>query len=142
MVKFVYRTFLRNFWADLRTLPARCYIIGCNRRVAMSSALGSVPSRPADRRAAELRWPITSVRTKMKSKKRIALAFPTGVPHFQRVLHGIVGYARTHGDWAFSTSPETFSVSIDELKENVGRIAIRHFPDATTAPDHDPAYGD
>ncbi len=52
----------------------------------------------------------------MIAKRRIALAFPTGVPHFQRVLHGIVAYARKHGDWTFSTSPETFSVSIDELK--------------------------
>ena len=52
----------------------------------------------------------------MKPKKRVALAFPTGIPHFRRVVRGIADYAKDHGGWTFSTSPETFSVSIDELK--------------------------
>jgi len=47
--------------------------------------------------------------------KRIALALPLGVPHLERVVHGIHLYAREHTDWDFVTSPETHSIPVATL---------------------------
>lgn len=49
--------------------------------------------------------------------KRIALAFPTGVQHLERVAFGIRRYANENGNWAILTNPETHFLSISSLRK-------------------------
>ena len=72
--------------------------------------------------------PITSPVSK---PKRIALALPLGVPHLERVVHGIHLYAREHTDWDFVTSPETHSIPVATLSgwDGDGVIAMVNTPD-------------
>jgi LacI family transcriptional regulator len=51
----------------------------------------------------------------MPKTKRIALALPLGVPHLERVVHGIHLYGREHAGWDFVTSPETHSIPVASL---------------------------
>jgi LacI family transcriptional regulator len=48
--------------------------------------------------------------------RHIALAFPVGLAHLQRVMQGIVEYARGHGRWLFTTSPEAVTLPIQSLR--------------------------
>jgi LacI family transcriptional regulator len=50
-----------------------------------------------------------------KNKRRIALALPLGVPHLERVVHGLRLYGREHANWDFVTSPETHSIPVSSL---------------------------
>ena len=48
--------------------------------------------------------------------RRIALAFPEGVPHLARTLRGIHEYAREHRDWSLVISPEAHFPPVSSLK--------------------------
>ena len=60
------------------------------------------------------------MRSKKKSKLRVALAFPVGLAFTDRLMHGILDYAREHGDWSFARLPEMIGPSIDWLREWTG----------------------
>lgn len=47
--------------------------------------------------------------------KRIGLAFPLGLAFVERLLQGILGYARARGGWVFTRMPEQLHLSIDWL---------------------------
>jgi len=53
---------------------------------------------------------------KPKSKNRIALAFPMGLAFVERLMHGILDYAKERGGWSFTRLPELLSPSIDWLQ--------------------------
>lgn len=59
--------------------------------------------------------PPDTSRIPVPKNKRIALALPLGVPHLERVVHGLRLYAREHTDWDFITSPETHSIPVGSL---------------------------
>lgn len=48
--------------------------------------------------------------------KRIALAFTIGLPHVERILRGILDYARQRGPWHLDFNPETGGISIASLR--------------------------
>ncbi len=52
----------------------------------------------------------------VKPYREVALALPAGVPHLERVLHGIRIYAQRHADWVFIASPETHFMSVAGLE--------------------------
>lgn len=54
------------------------------------------------------------------------MAFPMGLAHLQPLVQGITDYAREHGHWAFTTSPETVTLSVQSLKgwQGDGVIAV------------------
>lgn len=47
--------------------------------------------------------------------KQIALAFPMGVSHLERVAYGIRRYSREHGNWQLITNPEKHILEIGQL---------------------------
>jgi len=47
--------------------------------------------------------------------KQIALAFPMGVSHLERVAYGIRRYSRERGDWQLITNPEKHILEISQL---------------------------
>ena len=49
------------------------------------------------------------------SVRHIALAFPMGLAHLQPLVQGITDYARAHGRWLFTSSPEAVTLSIQSL---------------------------
>lgn len=51
-----------------------------------------------------------------KRTKRIALALPLGVPHLERVVHGIHLYVQRTSEWDLVTSPETHSIPVSSLE--------------------------
>ena len=53
---------------------------------------------------------------KSTSKNRIALAFPMGLAFVERLMHGILDYAKERGGWSFTRLPELLSPSIDWLQ--------------------------
>lgn len=55
-----------------------------------------------------------------KKLKQIALAFVTAVPHQERIMKGVTDYARRHGRWTFIASPETFIISVRNLRHWAG----------------------
>lgn len=52
---------------------------------------------------------------RVKSKLRVALAFPMGLAFVERLMQGILEYAREHGEWSFARLPEMLSPSIEWL---------------------------
>ena len=52
-----------------------------------------------------------------KSKLRVALAFPMGLAFVERLMQGILDYAKGHGDWSFARLPEMLSPSIGWLRD-------------------------
>ena len=48
--------------------------------------------------------------------RRIALAFPTGVPHLERTLNGIHEYSRVKGPWSLVISPEAHFLPVSSLQ--------------------------
>jgi len=48
--------------------------------------------------------------------KQIALAFPMGVSHLERVAFGIHRYAQEQGDWLLVSNPERHHLSLSDLK--------------------------
>jgi LacI family transcriptional regulator len=44
------------------------------------------------------------------------LAIPTGVPHLERIVNGIVSYARENAQWIYITNPETHYMTVESLK--------------------------
>jgi LacI family transcriptional regulator len=56
----------------------------------------------------------------MKPKKRIALAFPIGLAFLERLVRGILDYARQQGGWVFTRAPEALSPSIQWLRHWLG----------------------
>ena len=50
-----------------------------------------------------------------KPTRHIALAFPVGLAHLHPVVEGIADYARQHGPWLFTTSPETVTMPLQSL---------------------------
>jgi len=50
---------------------------------------------------------------------KVALAFPTGIPHLQKALRGIKQYGRQRG-WRFVMSPETQWLRLAQLKHWTG----------------------
>ena len=52
----------------------------------------------------------------MKKSLKIALAFPMGVNHLERVARGIRQYSREQGGWTFFTSPESHHVEVSDLE--------------------------
>lgn len=58
--------------------------------------------------------------------RHIALAFPTGLAHLHPVVQGITDYAREHGSWLFTTSPESVTMPVQSLAgwQGDGVIAV------------------
>jgi LacI family transcriptional regulator len=48
--------------------------------------------------------------------KQIALAFPMGVSHLERVAYGIRRYSRERGDWMLISNPERHHLEIEQLR--------------------------
>ncbi|HEX7009502.1 MAG TPA: DNA-binding transcriptional regulator [Phycisphaeraceae bacterium] len=48
--------------------------------------------------------------------RHVALAVPMGVAHLQPLVRGITDFARSHGRWIFTTSPETVTLSVQSLR--------------------------
>jgi LacI family transcriptional regulator len=69
---------------------------------------------------------------KRRQIKRIGLAFPLGIAFMERLLQGILDYAREHGGWVFTRMPERLNPSIDWLAHWQGDGA---FAVITTAAD-------
>ncbi|MFZ2639745.1 MAG: DNA-binding transcriptional regulator [Verrucomicrobiia bacterium] len=69
---------------------------------------------------------------KPRTLKRIGLAFPLGIAFMERLLQGILDYAREHGGWVFTRMPERLNPSIDWLAHWQGDGA---FAVITTAAD-------
>jgi len=69
--------------------------------------------------------------TTIHSTRRIALAFPTGVAHLERTLHGIHEYATEHGGWSLVISPEAHFLPVSSLQgwDGDGVIAMINTPD-------------
>ena len=59
-----------------------------------------------------------------RSEGEIAIAVPLGVPHLERVVHGVRAYAQEKTDWRFLLSPETHRLSPTALKEWSGQGVI------------------
>ena len=75
---------------------------------------------------------------RVKSKLRVALAFPMGLAFVERLMQGILGYAREHGDWSFARLPEMLSPSIGWLRDWPGDgafVLITNAEDAELARD-------
>lgn len=52
----------------------------------------------------------------MPKQKLIALAFPLGIPHLERIAHGIVRFAQERRlRWSYLTSPESLTLSATQL---------------------------
>jgi LacI family transcriptional regulator len=56
--------------------------------------------------------------------RHVALAFPLGVAHLQPAVEGISDYARAHGEWSFTMSPETVTMPVQSLRGWRGDGAI------------------
>ncbi len=58
--------------------------------------------------------------------RHIALAFPVGLAHLHPVVQGIADYARSHGPWLFTTSPEAVTMPLQSLAgwQGNGIIAV------------------
>ena len=54
--------------------------------------------------------------TLAKYKRRVGLAFQQGLSFIERVRHGIVEYARSHGSWSFAIMPEMLTPSVEWLR--------------------------
>jgi LacI family transcriptional regulator len=52
----------------------------------------------------------------MKSRKRIALAFPVGLAFLERLIRGILDYSQQKAAWSFARLPEAISPSIHWLR--------------------------
>jgi LacI family transcriptional regulator len=48
--------------------------------------------------------------------KQIALAFPMGVSHLERVAYGIRRYNKEHGNWLLVTNPERHNLELAQLR--------------------------
>jgi LacI family transcriptional regulator len=46
----------------------------------------------------------------------VALAFPNLQPHLERVMQGILDYAREHGGWRLALNPEGAAVTVESLR--------------------------
>jgi len=57
-------------------------------------------------------------RTARKKLKRIALAFPSGITFVERILTGVLEYAREKGGWSFVRIPERLDLSLDWLRDS------------------------
>lgn len=52
----------------------------------------------------------------MIETRKIALALPGRVAHFERTLHGIMAYARTQQGWSFAMNPEQRADTVRDLR--------------------------
>lgn len=52
-----------------------------------------------------------------KPARRVALAFPSRNAHLAAIVQGIAEYAREHGNWAFTTSGESFDLPLQTLMQ-------------------------
>ena len=48
--------------------------------------------------------------------KQIALAFPMGVSHLERVAYGIRRYNRKKANWLLITNPEKHHLELEQLR--------------------------
>src|SRR5262245_17045318 len=64
--------------------------------------------------------------TSVPCPRRIALALPLGVPHLERVVHGIHLFGQQKAEWSFVTSPETHAIPVASLSgwDGDGVIAL------------------
>jgi LacI family transcriptional regulator len=62
----------------------------------------------------------------MSSVKNIALAIHVAVPHLEGIVHGVVDYAQTHGNWRFALNLEAFTFPLENLAgwDGDGAIAM------------------
>jgi len=51
-----------------------------------------------------------------RKTRQIALAFPLAPPHLVQVLRGITDYARRRGNWVLSPNPDTYRMSVGDLR--------------------------
>lgn len=65
-----------------------------------------------------------SGRSKAARERRVALAFPVGIPVLERVVEGVLEYARGRGGWLVSRAPERLDLSVDWLRHWDGDGAI------------------
>jgi len=52
----------------------------------------------------------------MKHSKNVALMFPARIAHLERSVPGIADFAREHGAWTFFMRPESYTVSLQNLR--------------------------
>ncbi len=57
-------------------------------------------------------------------RPRVALAFPVGLAHLNRTLHGIKAYVREHTEWSLVLNPEMTDISLRSLRNWQGSGAI------------------
>jgi LacI family transcriptional regulator len=62
----------------------------------------------------------------MSVVKNIALAIHIAVPHLEGILHGVVEYAQTHGNWRFALNLEAYTFPLENLAgwDGDGAIAM------------------
>ncbi len=53
----------------------------------------------------------------MSKTYRVALCFQTPVPHWSRIMSGIIEYARSVGGWEFAYNPEGSVVTLDAIQD-------------------------
>jgi len=51
-----------------------------------------------------------------RKTRQVALAFPLAPPHLVQVLRGITDYARGRGDWVLSPNPDTYRMSVSDIR--------------------------
>lgn len=56
--------------------------------------------------------------------RRVALAFPVGNPVLERVVGGVLDYARARGGWVMSRAPERLDLSVEWLRHWDGDGAL------------------
>ncbi len=64
---------------------------------------------------------------------KVALAFQIALPHHERIIRGIMDYARDHGPWEFAFDPEASQVTLASLSDWVGDGALTMIVDPEEA---------
>lgn len=59
-----------------------------------------------------------------KLKRSVALTFPLGISFIERLIPGIIAFARQHGGWSFTRMPEMLNTSVEWLRHWRGDGAI------------------
>jgi LacI family transcriptional regulator len=66
------------------------------------------------------------MKSKKKKLKRVAFAFPSGITFVERILKGVLEYARKQGGWSFVRIPERLDPSLGWLRgwESDGALIV------------------
>lgn len=64
------------------------------------------------------------MKTREPARKKVAILFPLGVPHLDRLTQGIMDYAREHGGWTFVLATELRTPTLPALEHWDGHGAF------------------